>query len=234
MRLWKACLFCYIKELKSYVAFSSPSNQRKEIIFHITRIAILVERQFDSDSNILNSGNIRNVLLGNITEEDSELFKFSKTVTSSLRRIKELILGDSNYKLFEENIIKTWETHKIRDVKEFGKNIGVDEAIQTTENRGGFYFLALIFALNPNDLKKYEEMIYYCGAWFQITDDYVDRCKDVGIKNTPFTTKNGEASKTIFKKLAANYEEKIKGAHGKNSLIKFMRNLCALLLHNPF
>lgn len=236
MRLWNTCLYNYIKELKTYVNFSCTSEQQKEIIFHITRIAILVEEEFDSKSSVLTSENFRDVVLGKVSDKDTKLFIISQKVHSSINRIKELISNGLNYDSFLEKIIETWETHKIRDVKEYGINASEKERMQSSEDRGGFYFLALAFALNPINLtSEYQDVIYYCGAWFQITDDYKDFNKDWNIKNTPFTINKNKPLKSILKKIQNIYKDKIKKTiPEQNTLVGFMEKLCVLLLKNPF
>lgn len=238
MRLWNACLLHYIKELRTYISFSCTSEQQHEVLFHVTRIAILVEKEFDSASSVLNSKNIRSVILGNIIRDNTELFKISKQVCSSVSRIKDLVPNNLNYNNFINNIAQTWETHKIRDVVECNTSVSEEDVARCAEDRGGFYFLALAFALNPENLTdEYQRAIYFCGAWFQITDDYSDRKKDNGKKNTPFTAGASNTPEKIFQKYKTIYrsriEETITGQN-RNILIEFMEKLCTLLLLSPF
>lgn len=240
-RLWYACLICFIGELQNFVDFSPTLKQQKEIIFHITRIAILVEKEFDSSSSILTSKNFRNVILEKITNQDAALLKVAQQVSPSIRRIKELVPNNSCYNNFQENIIKTWETHGVRDVKECNTNVSKDRATKCSEERGGLYFLALVFALSPENLTEtYQRAVYFCGAWFQITDDYSDREKDFSVKNTPFTVGTNEPLKKIFaKKIFEGWKTNNKNhietsVDNQGKLIKFMERLCTLLLLSPF
>lgn len=236
MRLWYACLACFIKELQNFINFSPTLKQKKEIVFHITRIAILVEKEFDSGSSILTSKNFRNVISEKVANTDVALFKVAQQVSPSVRRIKELAANNPYYNDFRENIIKTWETHKTRDVKECNMNVSEGDAAQCSEDRGGFYFLAFVFALSPINLTDaHQRAIYFCGAWFQIADDYSDRKKDLGVKNTPFTVDADEPPKKIFEEYKTNYKNQVeKSAGSQNALAKFIEKLCTFLLLSPF
>lgn len=238
MRIWYACLAYFNKKLQAFISFSLTPKQQKEIVFHVTRIAILVENEFDSDSSVLTSGNFRNVVMENVANGNDALLKISQQISSSMLRMRELVHDKQNYDNFRENIIKTWETHKIRDVKECNNSLSKSDAAQCSEDRGGFYFLALAFALNPANLTKaYQSAIYFCGAWFQITDDYKDRKKDKGVRNTPFTIGDDATPKKILDAHKTAYKSKIKSfAPDQNALVEFMEKLCALIssILNPF
>jgi len=234
--VWWAAFLCFSRALKPFINFSTTSKQRWKIIFHVARIAVLAEKDFDSPSGVLTSKNFRNVAQGNIRGEDTTLDRISRQISYSVRRIKEIAPSNSFYNDFLKNIIATWETHAIRDVKERKTNITKEDALRSTENRGGLYFLALVLAIQPKSFTDKNRLaVYYSGAWIQIVDDYADQKKDVGKKHTPFTIHQDESLKEAFEQCKGNYERQILSSSGGASrwLIKLIKLFSFLWPLNP-
>ena len=226
-------LFLFIKGINDLVSFSTTSFQRKKIIIYLVKTTLLVEKAFDI--GILNTHNFRELILGEKKIDSSSLRKIKR----NLELIKFLSNG-SHYEVFFKYFLKTWETHKIRDSKQ--KNvldISSKEALKSSEERGGFYFLSLIYALDPLYFDEFlKEVIFLSGSWFQIIDDYADRKKDKGKKNTIFTVSN-ENPKYLFKENIERYHNQLQILlkHKGNFLILFMRtlsNLWPLSYYVPF
>lgn len=218
MRAWQIAFIFLVGRFKHSINFSTSPKKQREIIFHVARIATILEDEFDSDSSRLTSENVRSVVFG--TNEDPLLKQISKQVALSISRIKEIAVKDEFYEKFLEKLAATWETHKLRDHKE-SKSISEVDALQSCEDRGGFYFLALLFALQPtkNLTSQLENMVYLSGAWIQLVDDYADREKDLGHKNTLFTIPQTESAQKLLGTHKSSYKNRIQSLQDAPSLI---------------
>ncbi|MEK7193629.1 MAG: class 1 isoprenoid biosynthesis enzyme [Patescibacteria group bacterium] len=225
----------FIKVTKHFIHFVTTQKQQEEIIYWFFQMSSLIEKGFDDKDNsvILTPENFPDIImLKNIDYKDALVGE----LTDIIRHIKKLT-SSNNYDNFESNIIKTWLTHKVRDVKQAGdKTISLDDALRSAEDRGGFYFLALVYLLNPTNLdKNSERLVRLSGAWFQIIDDYDDRKKDVGNRSTPFTVPSNNSHKEMRKKYMAKYQKQIQTITSSriHPLIIFFRGLAGLVTIKP-
>jgi len=224
-----AGLLYFVKRMKRLIEFSTTSKQKREIIFYFVQMSQLIEKAFDK--NILEPNSFRNVLLKNEDRDHPDI----KEIKKYIEHIREINPNNIFHEEFLDNIIKAWETHRIRDVKQRGKvQISDYKVLEATENRGIFYFLSLIYALNPSNLNiKLKRIVSIVGSWFQIIDDYADRKKDKNKKNTPFTISQ-EKSYIIFDFHIVNYQKQLQVLlNKKHSLIKFMKNVSVLWPLSP-
>lgn len=224
LRKGYAGLLRFSETIKPLLNFSTTLKQQRNIITYIVSMSILIEHAFDKED--LTLGDFREAIFENKKNDNPTIQK----ITTSIFCIKELVPNNSYHAKFLENIVRTWETHEIRDVKRRSSEVSSDEALQAAEDRGSSYFLALIYAFNPTNLnvKLLENIIPLSGAWFQIIDDYADRKKDRGEKNTPFTISQEKSSRR-FKKYTMNYQKQIQVfISPRHSLIKFMKGVSVL------
>ncbi len=227
--LRKGCagLSCFVETIKPFINFSTDLEQQREIIFYIVWVSKLIECAFDR--RLLEPNNFRKIIFENKKNDDPTVQK----ITTTVHRIKELTLNNPLCNNFLENLVKTWETHAVRDFKrESNMRVSEDEALQAAENRGNFYFCALIYALNPENLnQESKNMIRLSGSWFQIIDDYSDRKKDSrgrNKRNTPFTVSQNKSFER-FMQYTTKYQEEIQILLGKeHALIRFMKDLSVL------
>lgn len=231
----------FIKITRHFIRFTTTSKQQREIIYWFFQMSSLIEKGFGDKNNptVLTPVNFPNVLTLKDTKNSKALIS---ELTDTICHIKKLTLNNHNYNNFESNIIKTWQTHDVRDVQQTSdKVISFDDALKAAENRGGSFFLALVYLLNPINLNEsYKRLIRLSGAWFQIIDDYDDREKDVGNRNTPFTVPSNNSHKEIRKKYMAKYQKQIQTTVSYRahpliifSLLTFFRGLAGLVTMKP-
>jgi len=225
-KLRKGCagLLCFVEAVKPLFNFSTSTEQQKEIIFYIVKLGQLIDDAFDNQ--YLSPQNFREIILkkinnGNVNiQEILNTFSFFNAPSSNF------------YNQFLDNIFKTWETHRVRDVRQkIGTKFSAKEVLEAAENRGSFYFLAVTYALNPTNWEpRFEDSVKFAGSWFQIIDDYSDQKKDIGRIDTPFTIdKNNSFSR--FLELIKKYEKEIGDIlKHKHPLIKFMKRISVLWL----
>lgn len=192
----------------------------------------LIEKGFGDKNNpvILTLENLSDIIT--LKKGDYNNMLISK-LQDTVRHIKGLATNNSHYSSFESNIIKTWMTHEVRDVNQTGdKTISFNDALRAAEDRGGFYFLALIYLLNPINLdENLKRLVCLSGAWFQVIDDYDDRIKDIGRRNTPFTISSSSTHKEIRKKYMGKYQKQIQATALPQTywLIIFFRGVADLV-----
>lgn len=214
----------FIEKINKLTSFSTTPKQQNDIIFYFVQITLRIEEAFDNGS--LTKKNFRKFLLKNNPSKCLNLNKIKQAIGN----IKSLCKNNIAYRDFLENLIKTWETHQIREVDQtMGRTISLENALKASEDRGMFYFLSLVYALNPSKLSKNtKKIISIAGSWFQIIDDYSDRKKDKNEKNTPFTLSK-EKSFTLFNEYIVNYQKQMQVLiEPKHPLVKFMRNISVL------
>ena len=217
-----AALNCFVDVAHSFIDFSTKPEQRREIIFYFVYMSRLIDAGFDS--NLITQENLREIMLGNNTSNNDSISKLIEVIS----RIKKLSHGNPNYDDFLEGIIKTWETHKVRDFKE-GVVVSDSEALEAAEARGSFYFLALINILNPTNVDaNSEKSIRLSGMWFELIDDYSDRDEDSGRKNTILTIPESQSYGKIFKKHRIRYQEQINVLGNHQHLIRFFGSMAVL------
>ncbi len=229
-------LSCFIRVAKSFIHFATTRKQQEELIYLFFSMTKLIEKGFGDKKNpiVLTLESFPDIItLRNNSHNDILISELQDTV----RRIKKLASNNQHYSSFESNVIKTWSTHRVRDVKQTGgRTISFDEALKAAEDRGGFYFLALVYLLNPMGLdENSERLVLLSGAWFQIIDDYDDRKIDVDNRNTSFTVSSGGSHKEIRKKYMAKYQKEIRATISSRThgLVIFFRGLTGLVTIKP-
>ncbi len=219
-----AVLNSFIEVTESFISFSTTPKQRREIIFYFVWMSRLIDNEFDS--KILTQANFRDAVFRN----DTSAHALIPELTKIIRHVKNLSSNNPHYNDFTENLVKTWRTHRTRDL-ENNKETSSHEALQAGEARGGVYCLSLIAALNPIGLNlKLKDAIYVSGAWFQLIDDYLDREKDLGEKNTVFTTSETKLHGEIFKQHRMCYQKQLSTPGSRyHALTKYFGSLTSLM-----
>lgn len=218
-----AALNCFVEATQSFIGFSTKAEQREEIIFYFVYMSRLIDNGFDS--KLITQENLREIMLGNNASNNDSISKIIEVIN----HIKKLSYGNPHYNDFLEGIIKTWETHKMRDLKE-DMVVSSSKALEAAEARGSFYFLALINILNPTNVdENSEKSIRLGGMWFQLIDDYSDKSEDSGRKNTVFTIPESQSSGKIFKKYRIRYQEQMNVlGNTRRPLIRFFGSMAVL------
>lgn len=226
----------FIRVVKHFINFTTTREQQEELVYWFFCMTKLIERGFGDTNNlvVLTIENFSDVMTLKNDDHNDALIRELQDI---IRHIKKLSSNNQHYSIFESNIIKTWLTHKVRDVGQTsGKTISFDDALGAAESRGGFYFLALVYLLNPMGLDEdLEHLVLLSGAWFQIIDDYDDRIKDVNKRNTPFTITSSGSHKGIRKKYMTIYQKQIQAIMRSQAylIIAFFYGLAGLVTIKP-
>ena len=203
-------LMRFIRVARRFINFTTTREQQEELVYWFFCMTKLIEKGFGDKNNpvILTIENFPDIIT---LKNDNYSDVLIRELQDIICHIRKLSSNNKHYSIFESNIVKTWLTHKVRDVSQVsGKTISFIDALRAAENRGGFYFLALVYLLNPVSLdENSERLVLLCGAWFQIIDDYDDRIKDVTKRYTPFTIPTDSSYKEIRKKYMTIYQKQI-------------------------
>ncbi|HLA23740.1 MAG TPA: hypothetical protein VJZ93_04375 [Candidatus Nanoarchaeia archaeon] len=220
LKLGYFVLLLFVKNLK-FINFSTNSKQRKEIISYLVELTDLIDGLFER-------GELSLTELINVLKNNNGKHPHNKKIIVLIKRIKDVSKNNECHQKFLYNLVKSWEAENIRRNNHF---LIKDDTIKNAQDRGKFYFLALIYSLSPIQLNKNQiKIISICGSWFQIMDDYKDKKEDFGNKNTPFTISK-ENSLIMFNKYRKYYKKQLKNALNHNSsLILFMNWISILLL----
>ncbi len=216
-------LLQFSKAAKASIKFQADTRTQKKVIFLYAYICRLIDDSIEK--NELSDEQMINILHANQKEVDHRALEISKMI-----RDFEKYISTDQRRYFNDNFEKLWLTNEIRT----GKKIG--DAMKAAEDRGGHFFIALIYALNPKNLNQsLVKTIYTSGAWFQLLDDYRDRKKDRNIIKTIFTTSKNETPQNILEKNVAKYNNEIQNNLGRNHPItKLMLNLTILIRRLDF
>lgn len=228
----------FVSVTKYFISFSTTQKQQEELIFLTFQLASLIEDGFGHKGKraVLTLDNLDRAIR---LEENNSEESLIKEIIKIIQKIKAINQNNPYLNDFKNNIIKAWSTLAIRDSKFAGnREISRDEALEAANKRGGAFFLALIYLLNPINLdKEAEHLIWLSGSWFQILDDYDDREKDKneGI-NTVFAALSSGVSKEVLKEYVAEYQKKIQDTNKNStvSLIKFFYGLTRLVKLKSF
>ena len=219
-------LLHFTKAIKSDVSFSTTPEQQKRIISKFAKMSRLI-------NDALESENISQEKLSKIVQNNNqEIHNGVGEIASSFSDIKSIIAKSAHLNEFVENAEKSWKKNDLRNIKlNMNSEISYDNILKVTKESGGYFFLALIYLLDPKSLsEEIKKAIFISGAWFQFLDDYRDRKEDINKKNTLFT-KTSDSHKELLKKYVAESIAEIKKAIGeKHTLIIFMENLTTLVL----
>jgi len=164
LKLGYFVLLLFVKNLK-FINFSTNSKQRKEIISYLVELTDLIDGLFER-------GELSLTELINVLKNNNGKHPHNKKIIVLIKRIKDVSKNNECHQKFLYNLVKSWEAENIRRNNHF---LIKDDTIKNAQDRGKFYFLALIYSLSPIQLNKNQiKIISICGSWFQIMDDYKD------------------------------------------------------------